>query len=486
MTFDEAVKRYQHRDGFRLADAAEVGLPVYSLNIQAITLAHKRLAPTEEFLLRCVAMQLGTIEEMASYLGLSQEVIKPALTNLAQTENIALTAVRGQQSWSLTSKGKETLGTVAIVSPQERTFSLHFDAILRKLAFLKYNKLLKFREMKNQGLVEIEVFPLKRPQVEEIQPADLERILKTFPSQHEEQRRDILAVRGVDQRSIKKAYMSAIGLLFRSTDGRESQLSFVIDGKESQAHEVAFATNEGFARALSNIQANPEERSQISALVGNEASAAAAAKLAEIESSKTELQSSIAQAEQALSTAVDSVKEELKAKLARAEEELLKLKQEATLYEVRNLYLLDHPPLLDDAISNAKHRLLLISPWIRSKVVTRSFLEKLEQLLRRKVAVYLGYGISQNETTNLSIADQSAIRRLKDLANLYPAFQFKRLGDTHAKVLIKDEEFAAITSFNWLSFKGDPQRTFRDEQGTLLTKPELVNKKFDELLVRFG
>ena len=58
-------------------------------------------------------------------------------------------------------------------------------------------------------------------------------------------------------------------------------------------------------------------------------------------------------------------------------------------------------------------------------------------------------------------------------------------GNTHAKVLIKDRDFAAITSFNWLSFAGDPNRTFRDEQGILLRRPELVEQKFSELEPRF-
>ena len=60
-----------------------------------------------------------------------------------------------------------------------------------------------------------------------------------------------------------------------------------------------------------------------------------------------------------------------------------------------------------------------------------------------------------------------------------------RLGNTHAKVLIKDSEFAAITSFNWLSFKGDPNKAFRDEQGTVMQVSDLVEQKFSELVSRF-
>jgi hypothetical protein len=43
-----------------------------------------------------------------------------------------------------------------------------------------------------------------------------------------------------------------------------------------------------------------------------------------------------------------------------------------------------------------------------------------------------------------------------------------------------------VTSFNWLSFRGDPDKTFRDEQGTLIQQAEHVDNKFNELVKRFG
>jgi phosphatidylserine/phosphatidylglycerophosphate/cardiolipin synthase-like enzyme len=71
------------------------------------------------------------------------------------------------------------------------------------------------------------------------------------------------------------------------------------------------------------------------------------------------------------------------------------------------------------------------------------------------------------------------------LEQRYANFRFKRLGNTHAKVLIKDSEFVAVTSFNWLSFRGDPDKTFRDEQGTLIQQAEHVENKFGDLVKRF-
>lgn len=96
-----------------------------------------------------------------------------------------------------------------------------------------------------------------------------------------------------------------------------------------------------------------------------------------------------------------------------------------------------------------------------------------------------GYGINKQPTANLAPQHQAARDQLSQLAGKYSNFRFKRLGDTHAKVLIKDSEFSVVSSFNWLSFKGDPNRTFRDEQGLKVQDASFIEKKFDELLPRF-
>lgn len=41
-------------------------------------------------------------------------------------------------------------------------------------------------------------------------------------------------------------------------------------------------------------------------------------------------------------------------------------------------------------------------------------------------------------------------------------------------------------SFNWLSFKGDPRRTFREERGLLVNDPQVVDAQFDATIGRFG
>jgi hypothetical protein len=483
---DLIIKRFQERAGYRLADVAEVGLPVYSVNVQVLTLAHKRLPPIEEFLLRCLSMNLSSVDEISQYLGLTREVLKPAFANLAQTENIALAAQQGMQSWTLTKKGNATLQASEIIAPEERTFQIHFDAILRKPTLYRYQKPLKHKELGEEGLIEIEIYPPKRPQLDEISPGDIERVLKAVPGLTE-QRRDVLAIRSIE--NIRKGFIRAVALLFKGTNESEVQLAFIIDGMLSMPHELAFARTEAFKRLITLIMTDPLEEGEVAAAKESvEVSSSLLSEARDVDTSTLHAEVKVAEQTEALRLAEsEKEKEVLRERLTRAEEDLEKLRTAAKQLPVRDIYVLDHPPLLQDALLQAKRRVMIISPWIRAKVVNHDFIKKLELLLKRQVAVYIGFGTSdeKDKTENMYDNDRLALEKLRELAQNYPNFCLDRLGNTHAKVLIKDSEFVAVTSFNWLSFRGDPDRTFRDEQGTLVQQPGYVDNKFNELVVRF-
>lgn len=71
--------------------------------------------------------------------------------------------------------------------------------------------------------------------------------------------------------------------------------------------------------------------------------------------------------------------------------------------------------------------------------------------------------------------DREAKQELEVLAKQSKLLFLQRLGDTHAKVFIKDTEFFVSTSFNWLSFRGDLNQTFREEWGTYVGVSTMVN-----------
>jgi phosphatidylserine/phosphatidylglycerophosphate/cardiolipin synthase-like enzyme len=174
--------------------------------------------------------------------------------------------------------------------------------------------------------------------------------------------------------------------------------------------------------------------------------------------------------------------------LEEKEQQILQLqsRMESMLASVpmRWLEMYEHRPLLEQALKDTQERLMIISPWIRANSVNRWFLQQFENLLKRGVHVFIGYGLGEKDE-NRYPKDIEAEKTLQKLASQYSkSFILKRLGDTHAKILISDTKFAVTTSFNWLSFKGERDRTFRDERGTLVSDPQKIDELFDNLLRR--
>jgi phosphatidylserine/phosphatidylglycerophosphate/cardiolipin synthase-like enzyme len=145
----------------------------------------------------------------------------------------------------------------------------------------------------------------------------------------------------------------------------------------------------------------------------------------------------------------------------------------------------EHRPLLERSLQLTQNRLMIISPWIRASAVNTWFLEQFETLLKKGIKVYIGYGLGEKDEKQYK-DDLQAEQELRKLSKKYPQnFTFQWLGDTHAKILISDTKFAVTTSFNWLSFRGEKNREFRDERGTLVADSQKVDELFHSLLSRF-
>lgn len=98
-------------------------------------------------------------------------------------------------------------------------------------------------------------------------------------------------------------------------------------------------------------------------------------------------------------------------------------------------------------------------------------------------------GIDLLNAFEIGLADHLDGRRLSkeqiEAKRLYERWiRFVRLGDTHAKVLVVDQTFCVVSSFNWLSFRGDPNRTFRDEQGVYITMPAVIDDVYEKNMRR--
>lgn len=484
MTPEQVAQRYQYRTGYRLADYAEVGLPVYLLTVRALTLAHKKIPPIEEFVLKAVDAGLQSAPDVSGFLGLQERIVNGTLADLALSESVSLVAVPGSRSQSLrlTQKGKKSLELAETVEPEERTFQIYFDGIIRDVAWYGAVPLMKYRDLTDQGLFEIPATQQQRPQVEDLRIQDIQKIVRSRASTSD-YKRDVLTIKAVDR--CERMFLRAVALVYRSDVGREIQLGFAIDGKLAPEHEKAFARGGGPQKLkLQERLTQPSPEAEEVIAIRKAATAAPASEVVEqLERSRTAAEQKIATLEEQLERSeAESDRREVEERISYAKEEYKRSQTDLDRIGVRFLYVHEHPAFLQDALENSVSRLVINSPWITRAVVNAEFIKKLQRLLQNGVKVYVSWGLGDESEEK---TDKGALTALQRLMQAYDNLWISRFGDTHAKVLLSDCRFAIVTSFNWLSFRGDPNRTFRDEQGTLVKIPELIDQKFEYFRKRF-
>ncbi len=179
-TLEEVARRYHDRPGFKLVDCKEVGLPVYRITVQALTLLHKAVPPIEEFVLKAVNARLSSEEDISAFLGLEQPVTNNALYTLRMSDDIDLVAPPGSQmqEWRLTKKGERTLCEAEVIVPEDKTFKIYFDGLLRRTLWYNVPELLRHRDVE---IMEIPPFPPSSPELEDLRLEEVDGIILDTP-----------------------------------------------------------------------------------------------------------------------------------------------------------------------------------------------------------------------------------------------------------------------------------------------------------------
>lgn len=497
----EELRRYDNRTGYDLVSCKEVGLPVYKITVQALTQLRKPIPPIEEYVLKAINAGLYSEEDIAGFLGLELPIIRDAMINLRMSEDIDLIAPDGslKQVWKLTKKGEGTLRDAVIIVPEERTFDINFDGLLRYPRWYGQleSRLLKQKNLRDQGIIEIEPSPKKPPDISDLKLKDVDTIIRQIDRATKakfKQERDLLALKAIERK--QRFFQPALMLIYKAKDSDSVQVAFAIDAVLSNEHEEIFARTNGVKklRILENLKESAP-RKLAEEVLGHQF--VAQAPLQEIEAIKEEVSTAQAQIEAQIEITRNTLEQTenneekliLEQQLQEAQHQIeelqAKLDSLLAMTPMRWLEMYEHRPILEQAIQDSQERLMIISPWIRASSVNKRFLKQFENLLKRGVQVFIGYGLGEKDDKKYP-SDIQAEKNLQKLANQYKTnFILKRLGDTHAKILISDAKFAVTTSFNWLSFKGDRDRTFRDERGTFVSDAKKIDELFDSYRLRF-
>jgi hypothetical protein len=479
---NEIARKYRNlHPGYTLIGYAEAGLPVTELILNVHTIEYKELSPLFEFSLKAIKAGIDNADALSAFLGFDGSFTKGILSELIRSEDISFTGIGDDvnQKLRLTPKGQKVLEKAEYELPKEQTITLNFERTLHTTIDLHGEWTVPNRELRENGWLQIPAIPSRRIMVEDLKIEKIQRTVDEIGKRVRKPKRVILSIAAIEKQINRFRY--AVALRYENSEG-DNLIDFVIDGIVQPKLQAAFEKHKGPAKLESN---NPnwfeperlDERisKQMDHLLEQYATVSVDAEALLEEENSAQLR--VAQAaETAEESPAESSQIELKeARLAleQTKEKILKT------IEVRNLSVFDHPNILQEALVNSKERLLIISPWIRRKVVNEDFIRKIENLLKNNVEVLIGYGIGDEK------CDQWPIRQLQNLVRNHRNFYFHDFGNTHAKVLISDSRFYVMGSFNWLSFKGDPGATFRDERSIMVSVPELIETTFVEQKRRF-
>lgn len=413
------------RPGLQLIAVEDAAIPVTVVAADILAQEIRELPLIEEFMLRFVSQGVTSREEIAEYLGLDVAHVLEAAAAQVSLGHLNHSASR----LSLTPAGVEAARTLAAIRPVTMNLKAAFDRLTWKLADYPREKLLEKRTAEDQGMI---ILPAARKAAigpDDVTPPAFNELLAGGKTK-------VLRVHKVTGNVHR--YLPVKLLVYAEQNRRELELAVCVEDELAIDHGLALDQIEAVSRLGLSLGA-PEPRPVLDEALESQ----------RVSTAPPEPEAAASQAGQPPTAG-------------------------GVTALVRSVSVFEHADLLREALATARTRLLIIAPWVKMSVVTTDFLANLERRLQVGVEVTIAHGIGDDDKDS----DKVAIRRLENLSKRYPAkFSFVRLRNTHAKILIYDGNWIN-TSFNWLSFRGDSDRTYRMEEGTLVAIPDRVDKAY--------
>lgn len=492
MNAEEIAHRYARlHSGYRLVSYREVALPLFKIQVDLLILEDKPLPPIEEFVLRSVEMGLTDVGDIAGFLGIERSIVLSSAAELLRQESLVTAGgAEGdrKQRLKVTELGKATAAEASQVQAREISIPVFIDGLTRSVLSIagKGRQWFPASQAGQRGLIEIAASPRRRPGIEEI---PLESVRDTIRRENAgPMRREVIGITGVGR--AHRFAREGLALAFRAP-GEDLLVTLVIDGETSEAHDAAFSrAMQRSARKLTSgdwRDVGEIVKSDVPAdLLAQAAQGDDAERLrTEEEETRREDERLRLASKEADDRELVELREQLRANKQRQEE----LERSLENVSVRQVEVYEHRAYLERALTSAKKRVLIVSPWIRFEVVEDELIGRFRELLDRDVELWIAYGITPeggHRKAKKGELDKEAERKLRRLGDDYPSlFRMTKLGDTHAKVLVCDSRFSILTSFNWLSFKGDERLDFRDERGYYVGLENQVDELFESYRSRF-
>lgn len=504
MTPEEVAARYNKLPGFRLVDYHSVALPLWLITFDALVIAEKKHPVVDEFILRAIERKVDTTPDLAGFLGLSEKLILRRLGTLTGGDFVVALpgSDRTTATLKLTPKGLELVRDTARTPPRREKLVLAYDAIARQpiVGRIARESLRTPQQIKQYGLFELPALPGRTPDDDELSRINYHTALPK-ETRKDQKIHQVLSAQKIG--TMARRYREGVMLIYcGASDAEQVAVRFFsIDARPMPEVDRGFQGNRGLQR-LSIQEQLRQHRATLEKELMLDGDYKAVVEFGKQSGPSPDVSASIA--ENAKRSAAIEEKERqisasstpatdvhaLKAEIAKLVEEKAAAQKLIETSQGRFLEPQEHVPLFERAFRDARKRLLVISPWISDSIMEPK-VRPLEELLRKGVEVYIGFGITVRgpEDRKSRLGDQT-LAWLQQKAAQYRNLHVVRLGDTHAKVLLVDDQFVVVGSFNWMSFGGFDRnengvRVVREELSSVVTAPAMIEQMFKRFRTRF-
>lgn len=453
---DEVVRRLDCRPGFKVVSFSEVGLPIFAVTPLITLREPSPIGVIEEFVLKSLDAGVCTLASLTSFLGVPSEIIATQIGALLYEQVVR--SEPGADKYALTARGLTRLTELNATRVSKEEIRLFIDGLTREIVPIDPVDLYSGRQLDALGIPAITPHPRRAPRSNDISVSQVNRLLSLY-AKDEQSGKHAIKVESYMRRNYL-LFRRSIALAFKPESGRGMSIAFAIDGRISGEHEVAYAVSGADQRSgLFRDLFDPTKR-------------------------RSEIVAARKHIQEFAPNVLDSVQQSGgRRPILRLSPKLPVEAAKAKPQAVRTLSSYEHAPILESALTSAAQRLLIVSPWIRRQVVNDEFLEKLGECLERKVNVTIAFGFGRVDRGERA-EDVEARKALEALSVTFKNFRLIRKSNIHAKILLVDDRYFITTSFNWLSFRGDPNQPLREEEGTLVEGGDLVDEYFERLQSR--
>lgn len=468
----QIARRFDNREGFDLIDYAEVGLPIFRLTAEAVTLDTHRMPSVHEFILRAILIGEDNSAGVAALLGLSEDIVLDAvqllrydgLLNVVQGEF-------GELSFEITDQGNSQLANGETIARDE-TLVFDYDGIRRRPIRLGAEGVLRPGELSSIGAIQLRPYPANSPEVHTLSPSDVGQAVRRITGKSFA--RTVLAVKKITRKT--PLFRRATGLLFKNRMTGEFQLGFVIGSQLAEDYEIEFSRHGG-AKKPGLIRNNLE----------NESWSTIAEALGDDLLRKLPDRDEVGRARQELFAALDDhlgARAELQRSRQRIrvrpaalpnpaelEQRVQNARASLDAFGIRQLTPYEQYEYLTEALTSATTRLIITTDKVQPGIVDSLFIrildrkldegvqvqiettEQLEPIASGRVGLYAGdveLWLRANREKNLTLTTSGTLRRLH--------------------FLIKDDDLALVSNRPFLSGRQRPL-SFVPTFGVICTNP---------------